>query len=204
MIPSLLAAHALSGCNTTARYYGIAKGTVVKQLKKSLQLLQLGCTGSESKDTLQECAEFISSCYDSPTTNMTDCQIKTWQVKIAKDRKTVAQLKSSLPTSESFELYVKKLHFQCAVWYATMDTRSPKLGPSYFCWEKNKKLKTMPIGVPKDWKRAPDNVLKTIKCSCTNYHVALCVHVVEIVGNAAMTRPRLTRKGKMMMTTQLI
>ena len=37
-----------------------------------------------------------------------------------------------------------------------------------------------------------------------NYHVALCVHVAEIVGDAVMTRPRLTRKGKMMMITQLI
>lgn len=34
-----------------------------------------------------------------------------------------------------------------------------------------------------------------------NYHVALCVHVMETVGDAAMTRPR---KGKMMMGTQLI
>ena len=41
LISSLLAAHALSGCNETARYYGIAKGTVVKQLKKGFQLLQL-------------------------------------------------------------------------------------------------------------------------------------------------------------------
>lgn len=32
LITSLLAAHTLSGCDTTARYYGIAKGTVVKQL----------------------------------------------------------------------------------------------------------------------------------------------------------------------------
>ena len=38
----------------------------------------------------------------------------------------------------------------------------------------------------------------------TNHHVALCVHVVDIVGVTAMTRSRLTRKGKIMMTTQLI
>ena len=37
VIPCLLSAHALSGCDTTARYYGIAKGTVVKQFKKGLQ-----------------------------------------------------------------------------------------------------------------------------------------------------------------------
>ena len=87
-IPSLLAACALSGGDTTARYYDIAKGTVVKQLKKDLQLLQLGDPESDSTYTLQECSEFISSCYGSPTTNMTDCFIKTWQVKTGIARKT--------------------------------------------------------------------------------------------------------------------
>ena len=42
LIPSLLAAHALSGHDTTARYYGIAKGTVVKQLKKACNYCSLG------------------------------------------------------------------------------------------------------------------------------------------------------------------
>ena len=41
LIPSFLAAHALSGFDTTARYHGIAKGTVVKQLKKGLGALKV-------------------------------------------------------------------------------------------------------------------------------------------------------------------
>ena len=32
IIPDLLAAHALSGCDTTACYFGIGKGTIVKTL----------------------------------------------------------------------------------------------------------------------------------------------------------------------------
>ena len=73
------------------------------------------------------------------------------------------------PNSESFELNVKRAHFQCVVWYATMDPHRPKLDPTYYGWEKNEKLKTlMSIGVPKDRKPAPDEVLKTIKCSCTS------------------------------------
>ena len=32
IIPNLLSAHALSGCDTTACYFGIGKGTVVKTL----------------------------------------------------------------------------------------------------------------------------------------------------------------------------
>lgn len=53
LIPSILKAQAPSGCNRTARYYGAVKGTVVKHLKKGLQLLQLGDTESDSKDILE-------------------------------------------------------------------------------------------------------------------------------------------------------
>ena len=41
LIPSLLAAHALSGWDATARYYSISKGTVVKQLKKACNYCSL-------------------------------------------------------------------------------------------------------------------------------------------------------------------
>ena len=79
-IPSLLTAQALPGCNAARRYYGIAKETVVKQLKKGLQVLPFGDTEIDSTDTLQECSESISS----STTNMTGCQIKTQQVQTGK------------------------------------------------------------------------------------------------------------------------
>ena len=42
LIPNLLAAHALSGCDTTARYYDVAKETVVKQLKKACKYYSFG------------------------------------------------------------------------------------------------------------------------------------------------------------------
>ena len=50
-----------------------------------------------------------------------------------------------------------------------MEPHPRKLDPTYFGWEKNEKPKTLvPIGVPKDKKPAPDDLLKTIKCSCTS------------------------------------
>ena len=38
IIPSLLAAHALSGCDTVASYYGVGKGKVLKVLLSSIVL----------------------------------------------------------------------------------------------------------------------------------------------------------------------
>ena len=44
IIPGLLAAHALSGCDTVAGYYGIGKGTVLKVLRAGNELFQLKVT----------------------------------------------------------------------------------------------------------------------------------------------------------------
>ena len=41
-MPQLLAAHALSGCDTAAYMHGIGKGTVVKVLQKGHTLDKLG------------------------------------------------------------------------------------------------------------------------------------------------------------------
>ena len=84
-------------------------------------------------------------------------------------QKNCPQLKSLPTTSKSFELNVERAYIQCAVWYATMDSDPPKLNSTYFGWEKYEKLKTlMLIGVPKDRKPAPDEVLKAINCFCTS------------------------------------
>ena len=100
-----------------------------------------------------------------------------------------------------------------------MDSHPPKLDPTYFVWEKNEKQKILaPIGVPKtggqpltrSWKLSSATVhqrshvpQKGAAVHLANYYVALCAHVVEIVGNDPITRPRLTRKEKLMMATQL-
>jgi len=47
IIPDLLAAHALSGCDTTASCFGIGKGKVVKALRQGHSL---SCLGDEKSD----------------------------------------------------------------------------------------------------------------------------------------------------------
>jgi len=44
IIPELLAAHALSGCETVASCFGIGKGTVLKKLRSGLSLSYIGNT----------------------------------------------------------------------------------------------------------------------------------------------------------------
>ena len=53
IIQDLLAAHALSGCDTTVCYFGIGKGTVVKTLKtQNSPLSSLGNPNANMEDVL--------------------------------------------------------------------------------------------------------------------------------------------------------
>ena len=55
IIPCLLGAHALSGCDTVPTYFGIGKGTVVKNLKAAPDsLTQLGCPGTPLSDVVDQ------------------------------------------------------------------------------------------------------------------------------------------------------
>lgn len=64
IIPGLPAAHALSGCDTVPTYFGIGKGTVLKNLiaaRNSLSLL--GCSDAPLPDVVDQATKFISACY---------------------------------------------------------------------------------------------------------------------------------------------
>jgi hypothetical protein len=86
-VPHLLAAHALSGCDTVAKPYGIEKKTVVKFLKRGLMLNKLGDTSAAIEDVIKEATSFITACYgmDDQST-MSSTRYKVWLKK--QERKT--------------------------------------------------------------------------------------------------------------------
>ena len=52
--PYLLAAHALSGCDTVAKPYGIGKKTAIKVLQKGYRLDKIGDTKANFEDVIKE------------------------------------------------------------------------------------------------------------------------------------------------------
>ena len=64
IIPDLLAAHALNGCDTTACYFGIDKGIIVKSLKiQKSPLASLEEPNANMEDVLKQSSNFIAVCY---------------------------------------------------------------------------------------------------------------------------------------------
>ena len=62
-VEGILPAHALSGCDTVASYFGIGKATVLKTLRSGHTLNLLGTPGHSMEFVIQQATSFISACY---------------------------------------------------------------------------------------------------------------------------------------------
>ena len=78
IVPNLLAAHALSGCDTVAQFHGIGKATILKKLKAGFALKAVGIVEANIEDVLRESTLMISSCYGHQCNQMTEARIKAW------------------------------------------------------------------------------------------------------------------------------
>ena len=66
IIPNLLAAHALSGCDTAASFFGTGKGTNLKTLVACPDsLTMLGCLDAQLCDVIDQSTKFVGNCYNS-------------------------------------------------------------------------------------------------------------------------------------------
>ena len=171
IINSLPAAHALTGCDTTASYHGIGKATAVKILRKpETKLDSVGEVNADMKLVIEESTKFVGACYNVPNANsltdMTTARKKVWCKKVAKSS-CAPKLNSLPPTTQSFNENVKRAHLQACIWKNADKPDPPKIDPTKCGWEKNESDKTLePIMVPKDTLMAPEDILKLLKCFC--------------------------------------
>ena len=126
MVPSILAGHALSGCDTVPQFFGIGKKTVIKQLRTH-QLAKHGEASILHTELFLECKEFITACYGFPKeTCMSNLRYQVWRKKIESGRVTKSfKLCSLPPTKEAFQLNVLRAHFQCALWKSSLQANPP-------------------------------------------------------------------------------
>ena len=63
IVPQLIAAHAVSRCDTVGCYHGIGKTKVVKALSAGIELNHSGDPKSSLDDDMKESTHFIGACY---------------------------------------------------------------------------------------------------------------------------------------------
>ena len=131
IVSSLIVAHALSGCDSVAKLYGIGKKTVIKRLKvENLSLSSLGDTAASLSDVYAESTKLISSCYGvKNANNLSEVRFSVWRKRTGKKLTSTTKLESLPPTTEVFLLNVLRAHYQACVWNSCLQPRPPKMDP---------------------------------------------------------------------------
>ena len=81
IVPQLIAAHAVSGCDTVGCYHGIGKTKVVKALSAGIALNHFGDPKASLDDVMKESTHFIGACYGQrcdPSDTMSSIRYKVW------------------------------------------------------------------------------------------------------------------------------
>lgn len=171
IVPELLPAHALTGCDTVPMCHGIGKGKMLKAVKsKQCSLSLLGEVNADINDVVRQATTFMCRCYSvSNSTTMTEARIKAWTAKTGKKlASTTPKLCSLPPTTEVFEQNVKRAHLQCAVWKRALE-EPPSLDPTQYGWIKDEQTKSLqPLMIPPSRSPAPESILKLVRCSCAS------------------------------------
>lgn len=171
IIPDLLGAHTITGCDTVAATFGIGKLTGIKVLKKGQQPLnQLGNLEGSIEDALDQATKFILACYGhTACANLTEARQKVWIDKVGRSKAAAPDLKSLPPTTEAFKQNALRAHLQLAIWRHAVNADPPDLHPSSYGWSKVEgSTSVIPTTVADDVVLVPDELLKVIRCSCSS------------------------------------
>ena len=184
-------AHALSGCDTVASYFGIVKTKVVKVLEAGNRLNHLGNPSANLEDVLCESTAFVVACYGKKCEaheTMTDVRYKVWVSKTGrKGACLLPELKAIPPTLEVFKENIKMAHFQACTWKAALDEEPPNLDPLKLGWVKDDLAKSLgAVSLPQNVPLAPAELLKTIQYMCSMSSLArfsnVDVYLVSLLG----------------------
>ena len=112
----LLAAHALTGCDTVSKMHGIGKLTALSTLDKGMQLNLLGSLDSSMDDIIKQSGSFILSCYvRDPSTPMGQARYAAWLAKTGnkKGKKSAQSKYSTSNVRSSTRAHQKSAHPSC-------------------------------------------------------------------------------------------
>ena len=136
ILPNLLAAHGLSGCDTVAPYYGTGKMKILKTLKQGNHSLSyLGDSNANWPDAVKQATSFMLACYGVPKLDsMTQARANQWRV--GRGSSTMPKLCSLPPKDQAFMEKLKRAHFQICIWKHALNLNVPDLDPIQYGWTK--------------------------------------------------------------------
>ena len=168
IIPSLLGAHAMTGCDTVARCNTIGKKSAFNIMKSGYLLDLLGDLNEDIESVVSQATTFLSRCYkkDCIETEMSNTRLKMWKQRFAKSSTTAKFLSTLPPTTEAFTQNVLRAHLQTYIWKSSLQRNPVKLDPLDYGFKTNEiTSKLDPILIPENISLAPEALLKLITSS---------------------------------------
>lgn len=124
---SLLAFHALTGCDTTSQFAGIGKATAWKVLDDQTASLiaSIGEASPPSPRTLSDAEAFVCQLYHNGTR-----EVEINRERAAAFRKVKKNLDTLPPTQDALHLHIRRANYQAMIWKraqdATLSIRRPE------------------------------------------------------------------------------
>lgn len=177
LVSSLLAAHALSGCDTVPQMFGFAKKKVLNLLKSErgseicLGLKDLGNIDVQIPwSTIEESGiNFVRALFgQKETKSLSDIRYEKWMEKVKNEAMdSPSKLRYLPPTKDALGLNIKRAHFQCSIWKNVTLENAAQLRPEDFGWTKDTVNECLdPTPLPQDRAVAPDCLLSVTFCGC--------------------------------------
>ena len=171
IVGDLLAAHALTGCDTVGAYYGVGKTKAVKVLESGYTFEYVGNPDADMKAVISEATSYIAACYGTairPNDSMSDVRYSVWVAKTGRKGASIQpKLQSLPPSSQAFEENVKRAHLQASIWKAALEPDPPVMNACDYGWVRDEHFTSLQwLTVQQERQFAPEEVLKMIQCSC--------------------------------------
>ena len=190
IMPDLLAAHALTQCDTVAPYHSIGKLTALRVLRTGKYCLSaIGDIHSTVAEICQQAGAFVKACYgQSKCSSMIEARHKEWIKKLSRISNEPPKLKDLPPTDEGFKPNALKGHLQVVDWNKSIESSRSKLNPIQFGWMKGASLPYLvPLTITDSVALAPENLLKSLHCNCSSERPCRTNHCSCVPHNMACT-----------------
>jgi len=114
---SLLAFHAITGCDTTSQFYGVGKASAWKVFEDASDLLEhLGEESQNSADVLAKAEAFVCKLYNPGAQ-----EVEINKERAAAFRKSKKDLDALPPTQDKLTLHIKRGNYQTMVWNKALE-----------------------------------------------------------------------------------
>ena len=159
---ALIAFHALTGCDTTGKFYGKGKGywfKVFMKLQDDTAISAICSLQNRPLESALEIEKFVMAGY-CPNTNTISTLAEARWYSFCKNPKDCEKFS---PTSDAFQQHLLRAQIQAVVWYSSDRAMQPVLDPCDFGW-KSTNGGFEPIGFVNNV--APTSLVQLTSCKC--------------------------------------